>query len=66
MGKKNVELKPGHWVHGIFQNVELKFKVSKAQPTGPDVFLEHDRGEVHVRKQDIRDGKFELVVKKCA
>ena len=59
------DLKSGDTVTAIFENLNLRFKVSKSQPVGPDVYLDHDGGEIHVRKQDIRDRKFELEVKKC-
>jgi hypothetical protein len=64
MADTSGNLKPGDIVRGVFQNFELDFKVSENQPTGPNVSLKHDRGEVHVRKQDIRNGEFELDVKR--
>ena len=57
-------LKPGDTVTGVFQNFKRKFKVSKIQPNGPDLYLDHHGGEVRVRKQDMRDDDtFELQVK---
>ncbi|MGC1607707.1 MAG: hypothetical protein WA748_19445 [Candidatus Acidiferrum sp.] len=64
MATNGGNLNPGQRVHGIFQNLKLEFKVSKNQPTGPNLWLDHDNGQVHVRKQDIRDGQFELEVKR--
>lgn len=64
MTKDTDKQKPDKLIHGVFQNLKLTFTVSKDQPTGPNLWLKHDSGEVHVRKQDIHDGKFELIVKR--
>lgn len=59
----NPELKVGDEVIGRFQNVDIPFTVTQVEMRGPKVWLEHHAGEVHVRKQDIKDRAFELEVK---
>lgn len=59
----NSDLKAGDEVIGRFQNVDIPFIVTQAETRGPKVWLKHDAGEVHVRKQDIKDRAFELEVK---
>jgi hypothetical protein len=59
----NSDLKAGDRVSGRFQNVDIPFTVTQIETGGPKVWLKHDAGEVHVRKQDIKDKVFELEVK---
>jgi len=54
----------GGRVIGRFQNVDIPFTVTQIEMRGPEVWLKHDAGEVHVRKQDIKDKAFELEVKR--
>jgi hypothetical protein len=56
------DLKPGDTIVGHFQNVKIDFIVTEIETAGGKVWLKHDAGEVHVRKQDIKDKSFELEV----
>ncbi len=59
----NSDLKAGDRVSGRFQNADIPFTVTQVETSGPKVWLKHDAGEVHVRKQDIKDKVFELEVR---
>jgi hypothetical protein len=58
----NSDLKSGDTVIGRFQNVDIPFTVTQIEMSGPKVWLSHGAGEVHVRKQDIKDKVFDLEV----
>jgi len=47
-------LKPGDTAEGRFQNLTIPFKVRSVDQSGPNVWLEHKKGEVRVRKQDMK------------
>lgn len=58
----NSDLKSGDRIVAHFQNIKLELIVTTIETSGPYVWLKHDAGEVHVRKQDIKDKTFELQV----
>jgi len=50
------DLKPGDKIIGRFQNLNIQFTVTTIDTNGPYVWVRHDAGEIHVRKQDIEKG----------